>query len=177
MKKTARNSHLWPLFPISLAFPKSQRPCPCGLPVNRRFLLWPFDSSGHGVELWAEVFLGHVQDWVGELLSIQHSDGLVQTQHCRPRAPTRLDNGNIQQFTSWRLSSFVFDITPFFSIRRILSYDLSLSISILLVRWLQKVWTCALFNRKIWNSLLGSEWLNLRRLFTFSFPIVQSNFR
>lgn len=122
-EKTARASHLWPLFPISLAFPKSQRPCLCGLPVNRRFLLWPFNSSGHGAELCAEVFLGHVQDWVGELLSIQHSDGLVQTQHCGPRAPTRLDNGNIQQFMSWRLSSFVFDITPFFSIRRILSYD------------------------------------------------------
>lgn len=55
------------------------------------------------------------------------------------KSPTRLDNRNIQQFISLRLNSFVLDITPFFSLRRILNYDLRLSISILFMKWHQKV--------------------------------------
>lgn len=60
-------------------------------------------------------FLWHVRWWVDEILSpSQYSGGLVQTWHDWPRAPTRLDNRNIQQFISLRLNSFVFYITTFF---------------------------------------------------------------
>lgn len=123
----------------TLDFPKSQRLFAI-YESTERFLMWPFDSWGAQLRALNWGFLWHVQQWADEILPpSQHSGGLVQTWHGWPRASTRLDNKNIQQFICLRLYSFVLYITTFFSIRRILSYDLSLSIRLLLMKWHQKV--------------------------------------
>lgn len=104
---------------------------------TERVLMWPSDSWGACRRALGWEFLRHIWWWVDEILSpSQHSSGLVRTWHGWPRIPTRLDNRNIQKFLSLKLNSFVFYITTFFfSIRRILSYDLSFSVSLLLMRW------------------------------------------
>lgn len=56
----------------------------------------------------------HVQPWV-DVFPFQHSGGLVQTWHNRPRASNCLNNWNIQPFVCQRLQSFAFHITTFFS--------------------------------------------------------------
>lgn len=94
-----------------------------------------------------------------------------------PRAPTRLDNRNIQQVISLRLNSFVSYTTTFFSIRGKLSYDLGLPISMLFTKWHQKVKMCALLQPKdlklktLWQLI--TEFEKSGHIFS---PTVPSNF-
>jgi hypothetical protein len=104
----------------TLAFPKSQSPMwklypPSAIHEStQRFLWWPLHLCGAQCRARLKLCL-HAQSLGGwDSFSTQNSGGLVQTWHNQPRAPTRLDNRNIQQFVSWRLNSFVFYITTFF---------------------------------------------------------------
>lgn len=107
-------SHLcW--FERQLAFSNSQRPSICYLWINRkipRVTLWLQRGTVQSSALRLSPARLPVGEW--DSLHPRHSGRLVQTWDDWPRAPTRLDNRNIQQVLRLRLHSFVFLTTTFF---------------------------------------------------------------
>lgn len=169
-EKTARAS-LYISALISLAFPRARGLASAVCQSARVASCDHFNSSGHwGRALPEEFFLGTFQDWVGGSCSPAQCGSIPDSSWAR--APTRLDNGNIQQFAGLEGSAHLsLTFMLCFSIGEYLAMTLSLSISILLRGGSESLNSCLVQPKKLGELLLGSEWLNLRRrLFTFYSP-------